>query len=148
MKFMPNEDIGKYESIIDLPAPVSERHARMPLRERAAQFSPFAALTGFDDEIRETARLTQSRGELSEEGKARIDRELRYLNLHMDEEPAADVTYFVCDKRKSGGSFVTETVTLKKIDTVRLALILTDGRRIPIDDLVSVRGINKPGFDG
>ena len=127
-----------YEDILHLPHHVSKDRPHMSMLDRAAQFSPFAALTGFDDEIRETARLTETKTELSEEGKARIDRELRYLNLHVDEEPEADVTYFVRDRRKSGGCYVTETVSLKKIDPVRMALILTDGRRIPIEDLFSL----------
>ena len=140
---MPNEDISKYREILELPRHVSATRQPMSLHDRAAQFSPFAALTGYEDELRETARQVQKRSEITEEVKEKIDRELRYLSLHLEEEPQVKVTYFVCDRRKDGGAYVTEETTLKKIDTVRLALVLTDGRKIPIDDIEEIRSLNK-----
>ncbi|MBQ7687870.1 MAG: hypothetical protein IJT27_01505 [Clostridia bacterium] len=129
----------KYKEIITLAPHVSETRPRMPQRDRAAQFAPFAALTGFEDDIRETARQVRAKTEISEEIRERIDRTLRYLSLWIEREPQVRVVYFVRDKRKNGGAYYTEEVAIKKIDTVKTALILTDDRKIPLDDLADIQ---------
>ena len=135
---MPNEDVSKYKEILDLPRHISVARQPMSLQDRAAQFSPFAALTGYEDELRETARQVRRRSEITEEVKEKIDRELRYINLHIGETPRVRVTWFIRDQRKDGGRYETAEVSLKKIDTVRMTLVLADGKKIPMDDVTEI----------
>ncbi len=128
----------EYDDIIDLPHPVSERHPPMPLIDRAAQFSPFAALTGYDAAIAETARLTDSRRELTEERKQEIDRQLGALRDRLKTDPVVTVVYFEADRRKTGGAYRTVTGTARKIDPLAGVLELTDGTAIPFDDILSL----------
>ena len=128
----------KYGDIIHLPHPVSEKHPRMPMQDRAAQFSPFAALTGYEEAIYETGRLTEERAELGEEEKAILDRKQRLLLEKLYERPALTVTFFVPDEKKSGGRYVTKTGNLKKIDLIQQWMLLTDGTKIPLDDVMSI----------
>lgn len=132
---------GPYDDIIDLPHPTSARHPRMPMAARAAQFSPFAALTGYDDAVKETARLTDGKTELTEEGKAALDAELRRL------EPgsSAAFTYFQPDSRKQGGAYVTASGVVKRIDGAAREIVLTDGRRLRIEDILEVRILARDG---
>ena len=125
---------GHYDDIIDLPHPTSERHPRMPMANRAAQFSPFAALSGYDDAVKETARLTDGKIELTEEEKANLDARLQLLEPGI----AASFTYFQPDSRKQGGAYVTASGEVKRIDGIAREIILMDGRRIPIDDILEV----------
>ena len=125
---------GPYDDIIDLPHPTSERHPRMPMANRAAQFSPFAALSGYDDAVKETARLTDSKAELTEEEKAILDAKLQRL---APGENAA-ITYFQPDAKKQGGACLTASGEIKRIDGAAREIVLTDGRRIPIDDILEV----------
>lgn len=125
-----------YSDIIDLPHHVSTRHAHLPMESRAAQFSPFAALTGYGEAIEETARLTDTRSELDDSQKAELDETLRLLLPFLPRD--VRVTHFVPDQRKEGGAYRTETLAVKKIDTVQRVLVLSDGGRIPIED---IRGI-------
>ena len=125
---------GPYDDIIDLPHPTSERHPRMPMANRAAQFSPFAAPSGYDDAVKETARLTDGKIELTEEEKANLDARLQLLEPGI----AASFTYFQPDSRKQGGAYVTASGEVKRIDGIAREIILMDGRRIPIDDILEV----------
>lgn len=137
--------MGPYDDIIDLPHPTSTKHPRMPLADRAAQFSPFAALTGHEAAIRETARLTDRRVELDEDEKAALDRKLRLLTEHLEERPAVRITYFQADQRKDGGSYETADGSIKKLDDVERVVVMTDGRRIPIDDIYEIEsGLLRP----
>ena len=129
-----------YEDIINLPHPMSRNHAPMPLQERAAQFAPFAALVGYDDAIRETARRTDDRRELDENEKALIDLELQFVAEHLAEEPELSLEYFVPDARKQGGSYATYTGKVKKIDAVERCICFSDGKRVKIDDVLSLQG--------
>ena len=108
----------KYSDILHLPHPVSEKHPRMPMQDRAAQFSPFAALTGYEEAIYETGRLTEEKTELGEEEKAILDRKQRLLLEKLDEFPALTVTYFVPDEKKSGGAYIRKAGNLKKNQSV------------------------------
>lgn len=129
---------GTYDDIIALPHPEPRTHPRMSLHDRAAQFSPFAALTGHSAAIAETGRLTDSRITLDESEMARVDAELQHLQELLPSRPTVSITYFVPDERKAGGSYQTVTGTVRRIDTVNGALLLTDQRAIPILDILDV----------
>lgn len=126
----------EYDDIIDLPRPKS-KHEPMPMSDRAAQFSPFAALTGYGDAIDETARLTDRRIELSEEERAELDYKQQYLATL--DSPTVTVTYFVPDSRKSGGAYVTHTGTLKRVDEVESMVVFKDGLRVPLDEVMDIK---------
>lgn len=125
--------MGKYEDIIALPHHQSETRAHMPLRDRAAQFAPFAALTGFGAAVDETARRTDTRVELSETRKEELNAVL--LAAMECSQPLVELTWFVDDLRKDGGAYVTRTGNLEKIDPYTRTILLTDGTVIPINDL-------------
>ena len=126
----------EYDDIIDLPRPKS-KHEPMPMSDRAAQFSPFAALTGYGDAIDETARLTDHRIELSEEERTELDYKQQYLSTL--DSPTVTVTYFVPDERKTGGAYVTHTGTLKRIDEVERMVVFKDGLRVPLDEVMDIK---------
>ena len=130
---------GPYDDILHLPHPTSKRHPRMPIADRAAQFSPFAALTGHKAAIEETARVTERRIELDEDAKEQLDQTLQLLLERIDEQPEITVTWFSPDKKKAGGQYHTATGKLKRIDTQESRLILTDGTQIPLEDLLEIR---------
>lgn len=129
---------GKYDDIIDLPHPTSQNHPRMSLHDRAAQFSPFTALTGHHAAIAETGRLTDQRVEMDEYEMARVDAELQRLQELLPGGPTASITYFVQDERKNGGSYQTVTGEVKRIDAVGGVIQMTDRREMPIKDIFSV----------
>ena len=130
---------GPYDDILHLPHPTSKRHPRMPIADRAAQFSPFAALTGHGAAIEETARVTERRIELDEDAKEQLDQTLQLLLERIAEQPEVTVTWFSPDKKKAGGQYHTATGKLKRIDTQESRLILTDGNQIPLEDLLEIR---------
>lgn len=129
---------GKYDDIIDLLHPTSENHPRMPIADRAAQFSPFAALTGYEAAVRETARLTDERIELNEDELAALDEKLRMVLAWDGEPPLVAITYFRADDRKSGGSYITAQGYIRKLDEFRRTVLMEDGCVIPIDDIVEI----------
>jgi hypothetical protein len=128
----------RYDDIIDLPHHVSEKHPHMPMLDRAAQFSPFAALTGYDAAIVETARLTDQKRELTEEQKQVISKGLHELQKRIKNDPLVTVTFFKPDDRKSGGAYRTVTGNAKKVDAYLDMLLLTDGTAIPFDSILSL----------
>lgn len=130
-----------YRDIIALPHRVSATRPQMPLRDRAAQFSPFAALTGYEDVIDETARLTDSRIELSESKQAELNEKLQIILENISERPEVKITYFVSDKRKSGGAYETAVGSVKRIDECALTVIFTDNRTIPVADIYSIESV-------
>lgn len=105
---------GKYDDIIYLPHHVSGKRPAMPISDRAAQFSPFAALTGYDEAVMETGRLTDRMHELSEEDTAKLNRQLQFLMTKLREQPTLSVTYFVPDEKKSGGAYIVKKGKLRK----------------------------------
>ncbi|WP_455527358.1 hypothetical protein [Huintestinicola sp.] len=131
-------DMHRYDDILTRERPRGKRQP-MPVSDRAAQFAPFAALTGYDEAVAETARLTDSKIELGEDRAADINDKLCMLRDRLYERPEAEVTYFVPDGRKSGGSYVTLTGNAKRIDEYARTVIFTDGAVIPIDDIFSVK---------
>lgn len=127
--------MGAYDDIINLPHPNSAKHPRMSMIDRAAQFSPFAALTGHGAAIEETARLTDRRIELTEEEKTVLDEKLRLL---LETGGEGMITYFLPDERKDGGAYVTKLGTIKKIDPLEGRVILTDHTSIHIENILEI----------
>lgn len=127
-----------YDDIINRPHHVSTKHPRMAMIDRAAQFSPFAALTGHEEAIDETARLTDKKIELDENRKEAIDEKLRFISV-TDDTAEVEVTYFVPDRRKDGGAYVAVSGKIRKIDGVSREITMTDGKVIPIENIYDIR---------
>lgn len=128
----------KYADIINLPHHISKKRPQMNRIDRAASFAPFAALTGYDDAVRETARLTDSKLELDENTKELLNEKLQIiLEMNSDELPVS-ITYFVPDKRKSGGAYVVKTGTIKRYDEYERQIVFTDKMSVSIDDVVEI----------
>ena len=129
-----------YDDIINLPHHVSATRPHMSAIDRAAQFSPFAALTGYDSAIKETARLTDERVELDEYAKNALSDRLQIIADRIKEHPEIAITYFQPDAKKSGGAYVTAVSSAKKIDEYERVVVMTDGTKIPIDEIISIDG--------
>lgn len=129
----------RYDDIIHLPHHVSKTRPQMSIMDRAAQFSPFAALTGYDAAIKETGRLTDEKIELSEDAKSVLDRKQSHLINMMASQPEITITYFLKDERKPGGKYLTITGVLKGTDTHKRLMILSSGQKIPLDDILDIK---------
>ncbi len=129
---------GKYDDIIDLPHHQSSTRPHMSGIDRAAQFSPFAALVGYDGAIKETARLTGQRIELDADAIEILDEKLRYLQEHIGERPEASITYFVPDSRKQGGAYTTISGPVKKVDDIERVVVMEGRMTIPIDGIIEI----------
>ena len=132
----------RYADIIDLPHHVSVTRRHMSIKDRAAQFSAFAALTGYSDEIKETARLTDDKREMDETELEELSLKLALILARADEKPYITVTYFSSDQKKSGGVYKTVTGNLKKVDEIERTLTLTDGDIIRLDDIIDIESGN------
>ena len=130
---------SRYEDILHLPHHVSKTRPQMSMLDRAAQFSPFADLTGYDAAIRETGRLTDARIELEEEALALLDMKIQILAEHLTTQPEVTVTYFRQDEKKSGGAYLTITGTVRKIDEHERLLVMQDSAKIPMDDILNLQ---------
>lgn len=135
---MMKDSTNEYYDIIDMPHHVSKKRPQMSLLERAAQFSPFAALNGYDAAIKETARLTNQRITLDECEIESLNERLNLVVSRLDEAPEVCVTFFLPDERKDGGEYVTLTGTVKKIDEYSQQVIMMDGTVVPITDIISI----------
>ena len=135
----------KYGDILHLSPPISGKRAKMTNYDRAAQFSPFAALTGFEAAIAETGRLTDSRIQLEEDEKQRLDEQMQAVLKVIQTRPKVEILWFQPDERKDGGGYVSTSGCVKKIDSFSGRLILSDGRTIPLEDILSVQLKNEPG---
>ena len=133
--------MGKYDDILSLPHPVSKTHPPMPRAERAAQFSSFAALTGYEEIVAESARLTEARAELDRDALEALDAALRAVASEIDARPEVELRYFVPDKKKAGGRYETLRGRVKKIDEQASLLLLEDGKKIPLGDIVSIEKV-------
>lgn len=133
-----------YSDIIGLPAPTSQKHSRMPLANRAAQFAPFAALTGYESAIIETKRLTKKRIDLDEDEMQELEYKLKILLDHIDECPIVWVTHFQSDSYKEGGEYLTITGQIKKYNEIKRQLIFLTGEKIWVQNIVD---IDSPFFD-
>ena len=129
---------GKYDSLLRRGRHFSEKHPPMPNCERAAQFAPFAALTGYDAAVRESARRTAQRLELDEGEKAALNACLQKLAARLESRPAAAITYFLPDTRKSGGAYVTAAGAVRKIDLYDRVIRMEGGPDIPIDEILCI----------
>lgn len=125
-----------YDDIINLPHHVSETRPQMSMIDRAAQFSPFAALTGYDAAIKETGRLTDDKVELDEESLNDLNMRYQILFDKLDEHPDVAITYFKADETKDGGAYLTITDKIKKIDEYERLITTSDGTKIPMDDVL------------
>ena len=130
---------NRYDEIMGLPHHVSKTRPQMPMSDRAAQFAPFAALTGYDSAIKETGRLTDERIELDEEALTALDRKYQLLMDTLVDAPEVTIIYFQPDERKAGGQYVSATGTVKKVDTFGRRILLQDGTRIPLDSVYDLR---------
>lgn len=130
----------QYDDIINLPHHTSKTRPRMSMINRAAQFSPFAALTGYDDAVVETARLTDERHELTEDEKAVLNERLQILSENAHDRPMVEITYFKADSRKEGGSYEKISGAVRWIDEGEMKVVFTDGTRLPISDICSIDG--------
>ena len=130
----------KYANIIDLPHQVSKSRPRMSRLDRAAQFAPYSALSGYEAAVRETARLTDKKTELDDYEKEKIDQTLNGL-LASDVEVKASLTFFCPDRKKEGGSYITLTGEIYKIDSIERRIVMVGGEEIKLDDLVDVQKI-------
>ncbi len=125
----------KYDDIKHLSRPQYDEYPPMSVHDRAAQFSPFAALVGYDDEVAEAARLTDSRGELTEDEINELNDALNRILSTIGEHPVVKVTYFIPDDRKSGGKYAIKTGAVRIYDSYKNALVFTDGTRIAVNDM-------------
>ena len=136
----PNQnDLHRYDDIINLPHYTSKVHPRMPMEKRAAQFSPFEALTGYGDAVAETVRLTDSRIDLDESARAALEERLQLVLDADNPKPEVSLTWFVPDKRKAGGRYVTHTGKLRKFDAMARMIVMEDGTLIPVDEVTDVK---------
>ena len=127
-----------YDDIINLPHYESKTHPRMSMHQRAAQFSPFAAVTGHDAAVKETERLTDERIDLDERQKVELDEKLRIISEHLGQNPEVKITYFEPDQKKDGGAYITVSGFIKKIDVYEKKIVLQDGQKIEINQIYDI----------
>lgn len=128
----------KYDDIINLPRHISKKRPPMAIKDRVAQFSPFAALTGHDAEVKETARITEKRVELDQYMKEKLNHKLQILMDKVKEEPEINITYFEPDDKKDGGTYITIIGTVKKIDKYNKIILMKDYVSIPLDEIIDI----------
>ena len=134
---------SKYDEIINLPHHVSRTRPQMPMADRAAQFAPFAALTGYGDAVKETGRLTDEKVELGESALDALNVKLARLREHLASAPEVTFTYFKPDERKAGGAYLTTKGVVKKIDDYERVIVLRDGTRLVLDDILDMEIVMK-----
>lgn len=130
----------QYDDIINLPHHVSKRHPQMSLYARSAQFAPFAALTGYEDAIKETSRETSEKIDIDDELKSILDSKLQIIMEQKKNKPEISITYFISDLKKDGGSYITVTGIIKKIDLYNQHICLANNTEIPINDIINISG--------
>lgn len=138
---------GKYDDMLRLPHHVSASRKPMAITARAAQFAPFAALSGYDAEVQEAGRLTDRPIEPDEYEKEALNARLQLLARHLREKWVVSLVFFQPDERKAGGAYVTRTGTVKKLYETERLLTLTDGTVIPLDDLIALDGEEFAAYD-
>lgn len=132
--------IDKYKNIINLPHHVSNTYKRMSIESRAAQFSAFRALSGYEEEIKETSRQTNKKIELDEGLKSIINKKLQFINENLNLKKETKFTYFIYDEKKTGGKYIDIIGIVKKIDINNKIVILTDNKKIPIEEIIDIKG--------
>lgn len=131
--------MDKYADIINLKRPISN-HNHLSIESRASQFSPFAALTGYDSEVKETARITDNKIDIDDGLRIMLNDKLNYLNEHIIEKPNISITYFVKDTKKEGGKYLTKQGVIKRIDTVNEIIKFSDNTIISMNDIINITG--------
>ena len=127
-----------YEDIVNLPPHISKRHPQPTMMDRAARFAPFAAITGYEEMVLEEARVTEERIDLDEGVLSLLNEKLNMIQEFLDEEPEINITYFEPDKKKAGGAYIDIIGTVKRIDEYECLVIMTDGKKIRIEDIYSL----------
>lgn len=127
-----------YEDIVNLPPHISKKHPQPSMMDRAARFAPFAAITGYEEMVLEEARVTEERIDLDEGSLSLLNEKLNIIQEFLDEEPEVTITYFEPDKKKSGGTYVTITGIVKRIDEYEHLVIMTDGKKIRVEDIYAI----------
>lgn len=130
----------QYDDIINLPHHISKKHPQMSLYARSAQFAPFAALTGYEDAVKETARETYERIEIEDELKSILDSKLQIILGQIKNKPEISFTYFIADSKKDGGKYVVVTGLVKKVDLYNQYIYLADNTEIPINEIIDISG--------
>ena len=130
----------QYDDIINLPHHISKKHPQMSLYARSAQFAPFAALTGYEDAVKETARETNERIDIEDELKSILDGKLQIILEQIKNHPEISITYFIADSKKNGGEYVTVTGLVKKVDLYNQYIYLIDYTEIPINEIIDISG--------
>lgn len=132
---------GKYDDIINLPRHKSKKRPAMSIEDRAAQFSPFSALTSYEEKIKETARITERRIKLDKYMTEKINQKLKVLQDKIMDEIEISITYFKPDDKKDGGAYITSTAILKKIDQYNKNVLLSDGTVIPMEEIIRIEAV-------
>ncbi len=127
-----------YEDIVNLSPHISKKHPQPSMMDRAARFAPFAAITGYEEMVLEEARVTEERVDLDEGALSLLNEKLNMIQEFLDEEPEVTITYFEPDKKKSGGAYVNITGIVKRIDEYEHFVIMTDGKKIRIEDIYAI----------
>ena len=130
--------MNKYADIIHLSRPKS-KHPSMSLNNRSCQFAPFSALTGYEEKIKETARIPSSKIDLEEDAKIKLNDKLGWLKENINRNPEVTITYFVADKKKSGGSYQKVTGNIRRIDEVGKCLVFMDKTKVFLDDIIDIK---------
>ncbi len=128
-----------YEDIVDLPHHVSKKYPQPTMADRAARFSPFAAISGYEDMVKEAARVTEERIDITDATKELLNEKLNMIIEFLDEEPEVSITYFEPDMRKAGGAYITVIGTVKRIDEYEHLVIMTDGKKINIHEIYNLQ---------
>lgn len=131
---------NKYDDIINLPRHISKKRPPMAIKDRAAQFSPFAALTGHDAAVKETARLTENKVELDQYMKEALNHKLQILMENLEGKPRIRITYFKSDEKKDGGKYIEVIAMVKKIDEYEKVIFMMDSTVISIDKIIKIEG--------
>lgn len=143
---LQDKNSHRYDDMIDLQVPTSKKHPRMSLYDRAAQFSPFAALSGHEAAIEETARLTDGRSELDEDAKEQLNRKLQILREQNVTDAEVTFVYFVADEKKSGGEYRSVCGRVKRINLYEQTITLQDQTVIPMEEIREIQGDLFPEF--
>lgn len=132
--------MSKYDDIINMPRHISKTRPEMSLYNRSAQFAPFAALTGYEERVKETARLTDTKIEIDDGLRNILNMKLNIISEHLKEKPEITITYFIKDNKKSGGHYSTLKCVIRRIDLVNQEIILYDRSVIKLDDIINING--------
>ena len=131
--------MNNYDDIINLNRPIS-KHSHLSIESRASQFAPFAALVGYDEAVKETARLTDKKIVLDDSQKEMISDKLNYLNEHLNDQNEITITYFIKDQKKSGGKYLQKRGIIKRIDLIKKNVKFTDNSIISMTDIINIKG--------